>query len=347
MSDKYENLGEYRSMDDDIKTLAREIRNMERLMGQSLVTLLEPVQDIAEDKKEEDTASRRYTQYSTPDGKCFLPASKTQPLLPSGLYSIFNTQQGIVFNKEEFLTDDLIVLPESKSEFIINEIKKFWGLKAKYEAYGLIHKRGFLLHGTPGGGKTSTVALVTKNMLDDNGLVFVCQNIKLLEEAIKSVREIEKERKVTVILEDIDELINLGQEHHLLNLLDGASQIDNVIYIATTNYPENLSPRLINRPSRFDHIVEIGTPNEESRKLYLTKKAGNHIYTKDGVDYDLAKMTEKFTFAHLRDLIASLYCLELPLHETLERLQKMQHEKPDSSRYGKKMGISLSSDERY
>jgi len=55
----------------------------------------------------------------------------------------------------------------------------------------------------------------------------------------------------------------------VLNLLDGVKQVDNIIYIATTNYPELLEERILNRPSRFDRRFHIGTPSAEVRKFYF------------------------------------------------------------------------------
>lgn len=287
-----------------------------------------------EEQQEEKIPEGRFVQYTAIDNKIFKPVTKTQKTLPSGMYRIHHGQEGIYFAKEDFVTDELIKFNDSKSYFIVKEIEKFWTLKEKYSKYGLVHKRGFLLHGPPGGGKTSTIALVTESMINNNGLVFICQNMKSLEIAIKSVREVEKERKILVMLEDVDELLTLGQEHYLLNLLDGASQVDNVVYIATTNYPERLPERLKNRPCRFDYIVEIGYPSKEHRKIYLESKVGNSTFTDiNGETYDLSSLTEGFTFAHLRDLIASVYCLELPVKDTIQRLTQMSHDNASSDKY--------------
>jgi len=62
-------------------------------------------------------------------------------------------------------------------------------------------------------------------------------------------------------------------EQALLQLLDGGIQHSNTVIIATTNYPENLPDRIINRPSRIDRIVEIDMPTREMREIYINKKA--------------------------------------------------------------------------
>ena len=63
--------------------------------------------------------------------------------------------------------------------------------------------------------------------------------------------KIENNRKCIVILEDLDSLISNFGESHYLEMLDSAKTIDNILFIATTNYPEKLDPRIYNRPGRF------------------------------------------------------------------------------------------------
>ena len=79
------------------------------------------------------------------------------------------------------------------------------------------------------------------------------------------LREIEPDRKIILILEDIDNFINVDKAllTKLLQILDGSNKLDNIITIATTNYQEKLEERIANRPSRFDRRYEIGLPSKE------------------------------------------------------------------------------------
>lgn len=282
-----------------------------------------------------------FVQYTTIDGKYYRPASKTIGKMPPGIYRLFLDNNGtIVYSKESVVTDDLISFPDSKNSMILKEIELFWTLKDKFKKLGFIHKRGFLLWGPPGGGKSCTVAQISRSMIEkQDGLVFISQTPQVLEEAMRVIRQVEPNRKILVILEDIDDILMHGNEHHLLNLLDGANQVDNVVYIATTNYPSKLPPRLINRPSRFDKIVKIGYPSEEARKIYIVSKIGEHTTEENGQLIDLAKKTDGFTFAHLRDLIVSVFCLGMKVDKTIERLKAMKFTPKDEDDSGRKMGI--------
>lgn len=139
--------------------------------------------------------------------------------------------------------------------------------------------------------------------------------------ALSKMREIEPNRPIIVIWEDLDTVIYRYGEDKVLALLDGELQIDNVIFIATTNYPEQLDGRITNRPSRFDKVLEVGMPSKEARVLYLKKKLPKE--TEERIEH-LAEATKEFSVAHLRELIVALYCLKQPEAETIERLKKMK-----------------------
>jgi hypothetical protein len=52
----------------------------------------------------------------------------------------------------------------------------------------------------------------------------------------------------------VDAMLREGQEERLLSFLDGKTQIDHVLFMATTNYPERLDQRFRARPSRFESL---------------------------------------------------------------------------------------------
>jgi hypothetical protein len=109
-----------------------------------------------------------------------------------------------------------------------------------------------------------------KDMVSKGGVIILgdCHPERVAE-ALSGLRWVEPERPIVVILEDIDTIIDRHGESEVLSLLDGENSIDKVVFLATTNYPENLDGRIVNRPSRFDRVVKIGEPSALSRELYL------------------------------------------------------------------------------
>lgn len=254
-------------------------------------------------------------------GQGFLPATQTTKTLAPGLYDVEATQQGNLFTPRPLVTDRLLRLPDSRSNDVITEIEKFWPLKERFKSFGLTHKRGILLWGPPGSGKTATVSFVIKQMVENGGLVVLANDTHpiIVADALGDLREIEPERQLVVVMEDIDTIIENYGESAVLSLLDGENSINNVVFLATTNYPENLDGRVVNRPSRFDRVVKIGMPNAAARKMYLESRD-----ITDEIDIDAwVAATDGFSIAHLKELIIGVCCYGNSFKTEIERLRRM------------------------
>ena len=142
-----------------------------------------------------------------------------------------------------------------------------------------------------------------------------------------------------VILEDIDSIAGEGHwsTSMLLNILDGIKQIDNVVYIATTNYPEQLEERITNRPSRFDRRYEILMPNAKVRESYFRSKLTQEDLEKIKIS-EWIKATEGFSMAHLRELVIAVVALGNTFEDTLARLNGLKV-KPKIKSKSKKIGF--------
>jgi hypothetical protein len=278
--------------------------------------------DYAESKAvdEDEEASGKLVQYARV-GRAFLPTTETIRKLPADCYKIVVVHQQVALEPMHLVTDKLIQFPDTKSDAVIAEVDAFWKLKDKFKKYGFSHKRGFLLWGPPGSGKTCTLSIIIKKMVEAGGLVIVADAPHFLGAILPQLRDVEPERPLVVVWEDIDAVVERHGESEVLSILDGESQVDNVVFIATTNYPEKLDRRITNRPSRFDRIVKIGMPGDAARAMYLKSKIGTTT-AEDGTD--LVKETKGMSIAHLRELIVGIYCQGNEPKKVLERLKKMQ-----------------------
>jgi hypothetical protein len=305
-----------------IKAIRVKYRNDEAL----------PSAQSTEDKEEKKPGKLvQYAHFMTG----FMATSHTIRTLPAGCYKPQASQAGFWFDPVNLVTDKLIPFPDTKSDLVISEIEQFWGLKNKFRKFGFSHKRGYLLWGPPGSGKTCTVAMIIKKMVNKNGLVIIADHPKLLSESLAQLRSVEPDRELVVIWEDIDAVIERYGESEVLAVLDGESQVDNVVFIATTNYPEKLDARITNRPSRFDRIEKIDMPSAEAREVYLKAKGCKTII--EGVD--LVAETQGLSIAHLREVIVGIWCLGNSPQEVLTRLKKMKV-KPNSASAGQSIGIT-------
>jgi SpoVK/Ycf46/Vps4 family AAA+-type ATPase len=174
---------------------------------------------------------------------------------------------------------------------------------------------------------------VSNKLIERGGTVFFGSvNPHSIMSFLADFSRVERDRKSIVILEDIDSLIvNFGEAAYL-EMLDSAKTIDNVLFIATTNYPEMLDPRIYNRPGRFSHVIKIGLPTEKARKAYLEAILKKH----DDVPF-IVENTEGFTIDHLTALINSTYREKKELATEIKRLRTL-FKMPKTGNQGK-LGI--------
>jgi hypothetical protein len=274
--------------------------------------------DAAEDK------NKTYSQWNTSDGNIFTPAHVCTPQLPPGYYEIRNSQQiGLYFTRLNISTESILKLPDSNSDAVVKEIVKFWNKEEIFKKYGLTYKRGILLWGPPGSGKTCTIKLIIDDVVKRGGIALKFGHPSVFSEGMRMLRDIQPNTPIVVTLEDIDTLISTFDESEIINILDGVDRIDKVAFIATTNYPEKLGARIAARPSRFDWRVKIGYPNEEARMMYL-----EHLFAKDDAkNFEFEKWvsdTNDWSIAHLKELFVSVVILGKKYEESIEFLNTMK-----------------------
>jgi hypothetical protein len=267
------------------------------------------------------------SQWTSNDGKTFVPANKSVGELPPGIYNIDVLPGGMIgFSKLEAKTEELIRFPNANSDQVIDEIRKFWTKRETFERFGLPFKRGILLYGPPGSGKTCTVRFVMQDVQELGGIVINFRNISMFELGFRALRQIQPQTPVVVIMEDLDSLIHMQHESMLLNLLDGFGNIDNTVFLATTNYPERLSERIINRPSRFDRRFQIDFPNAESRRIYLDTlfaKLTEEEKARIPAPERWVTETKNMSLAHVKELFLAVNVLENEFTAALQKLKNM------------------------
>jgi GTPase SAR1 family protein len=285
--------------------------------------------------------STSYCQWSVLPNDAFLPSGPKRPLLDAGVYTIAMTDAGPLFTKTKVVTDDLIELDDELSLRVLRNMETFWASKNEYSKRHIVYKRGLLLEGPAGSGKTSLVNMLTQELVRRNGIVIITSHPSNVATALEALRRIEPERNVIVIFEDIDELIDHHGEHELLALLDGEHQIDNVVNIATTNFPEKLGARICNRPSRFDERIRVGMPNAEARDRYLKHILRQEVpIVPDAEISKWVKDTDGFSVAHLRELAVAITCLKQDYATVLKRLRSMFVKPTAIEEFAKKHGVS-------
>ena len=287
-----------------------------------------------------DKDTMDFAQWSILGDGSYLPSPESTKALPPGLYEISwsNKMSEWCIKKQTINTDELYELPTQEIDEILSDIKSFWKKADLYKSYKLMHKRGILLYGDPGCGKSGILQLCMKHLINDlSGVVINIKDedsIKGYVDIIPKLRKIEPNRPLVVIIEDIDSVA--GDSSYstsiLLNILDGIKQIQNVVYIATTNYPEKLEERITNRPSRFDRRYYVAPPERAVREAYLRNKIGSNE-----VQIDMEKWlddTEGLSMSHLKELFISVVLLENSYDSAIDHLKGMKKSPRNKSKKG-------------
>jgi len=280
--------------EDEFKVLKESVAQAGRIMfdePESPEYITGPDSEIGSNKKVKKPRNF-FSQYSAEAGKYF-PIGDTERYLPAGLYMARGNNRGIYAEIMDYSTAELIHFKDSVSDKIKEEFIAFWSKKDAYKARGEQHKRGYLLWGPPGGGKTSLVTALIQDFIEENdGVVFLFSGYT--KSFLETFRDVEPDRKIMIVIEDIDVWFEYNDESEILGLLDGEIPLINTVVIATTNYPEKLPDRIKNRPSRFDRMTMIGNPDMEQRMIYVEQKATGLTQTQIK---KWAKETEGYSFA--------------------------------------------------
>lgn len=268
--------------------------------------------------KNEEELKKHYIQFLQ-SGNSLKPIGDVtlRPALQAFAYRIESSMEGPVYTKFAPKTDELYLFESSPMRKVLDEIDRFWGLKENFNQLGFLHNRGILVEGPPGCGKSSMFQQVSEMMVNRGDIIFFTTEVGTLREGLKNYREVEPERKVVVVFEDLDEIVGYS-ERSMLQLLDGDAQIQNILYLGSTNYLDRIPPRL-RRPGRFDKVIHLGPPALEARKVYLTKKL-EAVEKPEQIQW-LAEQTNGMSFGHLRELIVGAYALKEPVREVLQRLK--------------------------
>lgn len=276
----------------------------------------------------------------------YLPSDNVQVVdsIEAGAYkvSFSNRDESYIVSKVKIKTDDLVNLPQPEMQEVMGAVDDFYTQQKEFAKWGFIFKRGFLLYGVPGGGKTSIISNIMNYVIDKmNGLVFLVYNTDDLHYysgfMSRVFRNIEPDRLILVIFEDIDSMTK--EETLLINVLDGLGNSHNVLNIATTNYTERLSERLLNRPNRFDRRWEIKSPSYEARRQFFIAKILPDALKTINLN-KWVQDTEGFTIAQLSEVIKSVFLLKQSFPDTLALLKNMK-KVPDSSTYNKETSAGL------
>lgn len=204
--------------------------------------------------------------------------------------------------------DDLVLMPATLAD-IRGCIDQFFTQKEVFASLKFPWRRGILLVGPPGTGKTMVCKAAAAS---HPNVPFLYVSDISRPGHLKSVFEYARECSPCILaFEDIDGLPYEGLRASFLNELDGFRNNDGLLLIASSNHPERIDEALLKRPSRFDRVYHIGLPGFAERREYarrLLRRAPNLSPDLDTevLAADIARSTEGFTPAFLKEVFLSV-----------------------------------------
>ncbi len=173
-----------------------------------------------------------------------------------------------------------VILPPELLDGIERQVIRVARHASRLRASGQHLRRGVLLYGVPGTGKTHTIRYLLGQLPDTTVLLLSGRALGMIAEACSVAKALQPS---VVVVEDVD-LIAEERDHHLgenpllfelLNEMDGLAADNDVTFLLTTNRADLLEEALAARPGRVDHAAELPVPDADARARLIRLYQGN------------------------------------------------------------------------
>jgi hypothetical protein len=202
---------------------------------------------------------------------------------------------------------DSVVMDANVRRMVRRDFELFFEREDWFRQHNLPYRRGYLLWGAPGNGKTATIRVMAAHPHIQPYALDLSDTEEKSVDVLRLFAQAAANTPALVILEDLDRAFptegKRTQERTvtfqtLLNCLDGVGSHNGVIVVATANDPTCLDPAILKRPGRFDRVVQFRNPDADLRREYYTRLSPILA----GEQFEIAiEKTEGFSFAQLRE----------------------------------------------
>jgi ATP-dependent Clp protease adapter protein ClpS len=216
---------------------------------------------------------------------------------------------GVTVHRLPPVAREEVILSEHTLKLLDRNILKFVGSRDALRRLGQSTRKGVLLYGPPGTGKTHTIRYLASNLPGHTTLIITAEQVAYLGAYMSLARLLQP---TMVVIEDVD-LIARDREdmggpceesllNKLLNEMDGLKEDADILFVLTTNRPEDLESALASRPGRIDQAIEVPLPDEAGRGR-LVWLYGKGLPLDQSVVDEAARRTKGVSCAFIKELM--------------------------------------------
>jgi ATP-dependent 26S proteasome regulatory subunit len=275
-------------------------------------------------------------------------------IIKPGSFSIEDTAMGVKLKKMKLKTYDLLKTIDNTSQ-ILAEADKFFSKLDVYKTLERDPKRAILLCSPPGVGKSAAINDVCQTFLKDKKTsVAIWDTSSIRSSSINRFflhnSEFHKSvERFIFVMEDIgggtveDHHGSRGADSSLLNLLDGIGNPFKGVptfIIATTNNPEQSVGALIDRPGRFDKVIELKSPSEKESIDLLTFICKRPL-NKEELEAAALAAKNGFSIAHLQEVVVRSLLDDVSMMVVVQQLVKHKERFKNAFQDIKRMGMGI------
>jgi ATP-dependent Clp protease adapter protein ClpS len=202
-----------------------------------------------------------------------------------------------------------VILSEPTLKLLDRNVLRFVESREALRRLGLSSRKGILLYGPPGTGKTRTIRYLAANLPGQTTLIITAAQMGWLGAYMGLARLLQP---AMVVIEDVDLIARDRNEmdgpceesllNKLLNEMDGLKEDADILFVLTTNRPEELESALAGRPGRIDQAIEVPLPDDIGRAK-LVRLYGKGLPLSAAVVDEAVRRTERVSAAFIKELM--------------------------------------------
>lgn len=202
-----------------------------------------------------------------------------------------------------------VILPQKTLATLDRNVGGFMAARDALKSMHFQARKGLLFYGPPGTGKTHTIHYLASQLPNHTTLLVTAEQVGLIDEYFRLARFLQPSM---MVIEDVDliardrtQMRNGAEEvllNKLLNEMDGLREDAEVLFILTTNRPDQIEPALVSRPGRIDQAIEFPLPDEEGRAK-LTRLYARELQMPEDLLELIVRRTKGVSGAFIKELM--------------------------------------------